>query len=75
MATKVRHTGRRGRPALDLDFKDVLLAVLRHRGILPAVGGLGCSQAYIHAQLKNHNLTLRDVLEHPATARFREGLR
>ena len=53
----------RGRPRLNIALNQILEAVHRHRQVVGAARELGCSQAYIHARMKEAGLTLQEVLE------------
>ena len=53
----------RGRPRLNITLNQILEAVHRHGQIVGAARELGCSQAYVHARMKEAGLTLREVLE------------
>ena len=53
----------RGRPPLAIDLARILQAIRDHGKVTSAASELDCSQAYIHAKLKEAGLTLREVLE------------
>ena len=55
----------RGRPALNLELRDILEAVRHHGKALTAARHLGCSDAYIHQRLRAEGLSLKDVLDAP----------
>lgn len=56
----------RGRPSLDLDLAQILMAVRRRGQVMAAARELGCSDAYIHVRMKRAGLSLAEVLEAPA---------
>ena len=53
----------RGRPRLNLQLEQIILAVRRHQQIMTAARELGCSDSYIHVRLKGVGLTLAQILE------------
>jgi hypothetical protein len=52
----------RGRPRLNIPLERVLEVVRRHGQVVAAARDLGCSDAYIHKQLRQAGLTLAQVL-------------
>ena len=63
-----------GRPRLNLELKAILEAVRRHQQVMRAARELGCSDAYIHVQMKRAGLSLAQVLESPDLASLLHGL-
>ncbi len=53
----------RGRPRLDIQLEQIIMAVRRHQQVMAAARELGCSDAYIHVRLKGVGLNLAQVLE------------
>ncbi len=53
----------RGRPRLDIPLERIIKAVRRAGYVMRAAQELGCSDAYIHQQLKTAGLSLRQILE------------
>ncbi|MBL7124551.1 MAG: hypothetical protein ISS51_00425 [Dehalococcoidales bacterium] len=53
----------RGRPRLDIPMEEIIRAIKRTGYVMRAARKLGCSDAYIHQQLKSAGFTLRQVLE------------
>ena len=53
----------RGRPRLDIQLEQIIMAVRRHQQVMAAARELGCSDSYIHVRLKGVGLTLAQILE------------
>lgn len=53
----------RGRPRLDIPLERIINVVRQTGYAARAARELGCSDAYIHQQLKSAGLSLRQVLE------------
>ena len=53
----------RGRPRLDLSLEEIVKAIKRTGYAMRAANELGCSDAYIHQQLKSAGLSLHQVLQ------------
>lgn len=52
----------RGRPRLDIPLERIIKVVRQTGYVMRAARQLGCSDAYIHQQLKAAGLSLREVL-------------
>ena len=63
----------RGRPRLDIQLEQIIMAVRRHQQVMAAARELRCSDAYIHVRLKGVGLTLAQVLEAPGPRALLHG--
>ncbi len=53
----------RGRPRLDIQLEQIIMAVRRRNQVMAAARELACSDAYIHVRFKRAGLTLAQILE------------
>ena len=63
----------RGRPLLGFELVRILTCIREYGKVTSAARELDCSQAYIHARLKEAGLSLRDVLEAVSQESLLEG--